>query len=229
MRDLDWIEKGRILQTAGIVHEGFRQYTNAIAVAPGTGRPYFRGARVLIDFNDLVEARKLIDKGLEIDPNSITGQILLLRTLSGDEIKNRKNEFSAFRDKTTEAQEIIAHKLMQTDPELGLEFLDFNNPKHFLLISQCFFEIGNFPDSLLFANKFINSNPREIVGFLNGGWILFEMENFDEASNFFDMALGVDKLSPEAIYGKGLALKKKGEDYEAYQRILSQIDKELII
>ena len=229
MRDLDWIEKGRILQVAGVVHEGFRQYTNAIAVAPGTGRPYFRNAEVLIDFNDFVEARKLIVKGLEIDPDSITGQILLLRTLSGDEIKNRKNEFKTISDKIPEAQAIIAQKLVQNDPELGLEFLDFNNSKHFLLISQSFFEIGNFPDSLSFANKFINSSPREITGFLTGGWASFEMGNFDEASNFFDMALGIDKLSPEALYGKGLALKKKGKEYEAYQQILSQIDKELII
>ena len=229
MRDLDWIEKGRILQTAGIVHEGFRQYTNAIAVAPGTGRPYFRNAQVLIDFNDLAEARKLIDKGLEIDPNSITGQILLLKTLSGDEIKKREKDFSIFKDKSSEAQEIIANKLMPIDPELGLDFLDSNNPKHFLLISQCFFEIGKFSESLVFINKFINFNPREISGFLSGGWISIEMDNFDEASTFFDMALGIDKLSPEAIYGKGLVLKKKGEEYEVYQTILSQIDKELII
>ncbi len=229
MRDLDWIEKGRILQSAGIVHEGFRQYNNAIAVAPGTGRPYFRNAEVLIDFNNIIEARKLIEKGLEIDSNSITGQILLLKTLSGDEIKNRKSEFSAFRDKTPEAQKLIAQKLIQNDPELGLEFLDFNNSKHFLLISQCFFQIGNFSDSLLFANKYISSNPREITGFLNGGWISFEMENLDEASNFFDMALGIDQFSPEAIYGKGSVLKKKGEEYAPYQNMLSQIDKELVI
>ena len=86
-----------------------------------------------------------------------------------------------------------------------------------------------FLDSLSFANKFINSNPREIAGFLNGGWISIRMENFDEASNFFDMALGIDTWSPDAIYGKGLALKKKGKEYGAYQLILSQIDKELVI
>ena len=229
MRDLDWIEKGRILQTAGVVHEGFRQYTNAIAVTPGTGRPYFRNAQVLIDYNKVVEARKLIVKGLEIDANSLTGHFLLLKTLSGDEIKSRINDFSIFKDKMPEAQEEIAQKLMQIDPELGLDFLDFNNPKHFLLISRCFFGMKKFPDSLSFANKYINSNPREIEGFLNGGLISIRMENFDEASNFFDMALGIDKKSPDAIYGKGLALKKKGKEYGCYQRILSQIDKELVI
>ena len=229
MRDLDWIEKGRILQTAGIVHEGFRQYSNAIVVAPGTGRPYFRNAQLLIDFNNNLEARKLIEKGLEIDPNSVTGRILLLKTLSGEEIKNREDDFSMFKENFPEAQTIIAQKLLVIDPELGLDFLDIKNPKHFLLIGQCFFEIGKYAKSLMFANKYINSNPREISGFLIGGWASIEMKDFDGASNFFDMAIGINPQSSEAIYGKGLVLKKKGEAYAPYQHILSKIDKELVI
>ena len=55
------------------------------------------------------------------------------------------------------------------------------------------------------------------------------MENYNEASNFFDMALGIDGLCSEALYGKGLAMKKKGEDYSTYQLVLSQIDNELVI
>ena len=123
----------------------------------------------------------------------------------------------------------IAEKIHELDPKLALEYLDTQNPKHYLLLSQCFFKIQKFTNSLSFANKFISSNPREISGFLNGGWISIRMENFEEASNFFDMALGIDKWSPDAIYGKGLALKKKGKEYGDYQLILSQIDKELVI
>jgi len=55
------------------------------------------------------------------------------------------------------------------------------------------------------------------------------MQAYDDAANFFDMALGVNAMSPEAIYGKGLVLKEKGEPYESYQTILTQIDKELVI
>ena len=229
MRDLDWIEKGRILQEAGIVHEGFRQYSNAIAVAPETARPYFRNAKILIDFNKILEARELIERGLVIDPKSITGQILLLKTLSGEEIKNKKANFSIFKENFPEAQSIIAQKLMKIDPKLGLDFLDINNYKHFLLISQCFFEMGKYIDSLTFVNKYIHCNPREIEGFLAGGWLSIRMEDFEEASNFFDIAMGIDSESSEAIYGKGLVMKKKGEEYETYQRILSSIDEELII
>ena len=35
------------------------------------------------------------------------------------------------------------------------------------------------------------------------------MQAYDDASDFFDMALGVNAMSPEAIYGKGLVLKEK--------------------
>ena len=229
MRDLDWIEKGRILQVAGIVHEGFRQYSNAISVAPGTGRPYFRKARALIDFDNLSEARKLIERGLEIDSNSITGKLLLLKTLSGKEIMDRIGEFSFFKGKSSRAQKIIAEKVLSIDTKLAFEFLDNNNPNHFLLLSQCFQIRGEFSDSILFANKFIQEFPRELSGFLNAGWISIEMDNLDEAIDYFDMALGIDYLCSEALYGKGIALKRKGEDFESCQTILSNIDKELVI
>lgn len=229
MRDLDWIEKGRILQVAGIVHEGFRQYSNAITVAPETGRPYFRNAQVLIDFDNLSDARELIEKGLAIDPQSISGKILLLKTLSANEIIRRKAEFLMFKETHSEAQLLIAQKIMQDDPHLALEFLDKENPGHFLLLSQCFLKISNFETSLSFVNKFIDNNPSNIEGFLTGGWISFELEDYNRAINFFDIALGCDTLCSEALYGKGLALKKKGMSYDSYQHILSQIDKDLTI
>ena len=229
MRDLDWIEKGRILQVAGIVHEGFRQYSNAISVAPGTGRPYFRNAQVMIDFNKFSEARELIEKGLEIDSNSITGKSLLLKTLSGEEIIDRIDEFLFFKEKNSQAQEIIVKKIIDIDPKLALEFLDKKNSKHFLFLSQCFLKVEEFSDSIFFAKKFIQAFPRELNGFLNAGWISIKIKDFDEAIDYFDMALGIDSLCSEAYYGKGSALKKKGEDFSSCQIILSNIDKELII
>ena len=43
------------------------------------------------------------------------------------------------------------------------------------------------------------------------------------------MAIGIDSLCSEALYGKGSALKKKGEDFSSCQIILSNINKELVI
>ena len=83
--------------------------------------------------------------------------------------------------------------------------------------------------SILFAKKFIQVFPRDLNGFLNAGWISIKIKDFDEAIDFFDMAIGIDSLCSEAFYGKGSALKKKGEDFSSCQVILSNIDKELII
>ena len=98
-----------------------------------------------------------------------------------------------------------------------------------MTLSQCFSEISDFPAALSHVNKFIDYNPRDIKGFLGGGWISIEMKAYDEAANFFDMALGVNPMSPEAIYGKGLVLKEKGGSYKSYQNILTKIDKDLVI
>ena len=43
------------------------------------------------------------------------------------------------------------------------------------------------------------------------------------------MALGVNPLCSEAIYGKGLALKEMGKSYGFHQSVLSQIDNDIII
>ena len=98
-----------------------------------------------------------------------------------------------------------------------------------MFLSQCFLKIEEFSDSILFAKKFIQAFPRDLNGFLNAGWISIKIKDFDEAIDYFDMALGIDSLCSEAYYGKGSALKKKGEDFSSCQIILSNIDKELII
>ena len=118
---------------------------------------------------------------------------------------------------------------MDINPRLALEFLDKQNPKNFLLLSQCFFKarefsIQYFLQKIILAHFLVKS-----MVFLNAGWISIEMNDFDGAIDFFDMAIGIDALCSEALYGKGSALKKKGEDFSSCQIILSNIDKELII
>ena len=97
------------------------------------------------------------------------------------------------------------------------------------MLSQCFLVREDFYESIFFAKKFVQAFPRDINGFLNAGWISIKINDFDEAIDFFDMALGIDSLCSEALYGKGSALKKKGEDFSSCQIILSNIDKELVI
>ena len=139
----------------------------------------------MIDFNKFSEARKLIEKGLEIDSNSITGKSLLLKTLSGEEIIDRIDDFLFFKEKNPQVQEIIAEKIIDIDPKLALEFLDKKNSKHFFVFKPMFFKIEEFSDSIFFAKKFIQAFPRDLNGFLNAGWISIKVNNFDEAIDYF--------------------------------------------
>ena len=124
----------------------------------------------------------------------------MLKTLSAEEVIDRIEEFLFFKEKSSQAQEIISVKILDVDPKLALEFLNKKNSKHFLLLSQCFLKIEEFSDSILFAEKFIQAFPRNLNGFLNAGWISIKIEDFDEAIDFFDMALGIDYLCSCLLY-----------------------------
>ena len=43
------------------------------------------------------------------------------------------------------------------------------------------------------------------------------------------MALGIDPFLPDAIFGKGLVLKKLGRSYDLHQKLLSEMGEELVI
>ena len=105
------------------MHEGFRQYSNAINVALGSSRPYFRKAELLIK-NDLInEAREIISRGLEIDPESITGTLLLVKTMdSGEIIDNLENLISRFPE-SLQLKQIIGSELVGDEPLKALELL----------------------------------------------------------------------------------------------------------
>ena len=229
MRDLDWIEKGRILQVAGVIHEGFRQYSNAIAVAPGTGRPYFHYAQVLIDYDKKSEAQDLIKKGLERDPDSITGQVLLVNTMSGKELLDNLESSVFPKEKTEILKTAIGEKLVEINPEMALSYFDKNDSKIFLSISQCYTKLGDFNTALIFANKYVDVNPRDIYGFLAVAWIFFDLKDYKSTIDYFDMVLGIDPFLPDALFGKGLVLKALGRSYDLQQKLLSEMGEELVI
>ena len=67
--------------SSGVIHEGIRQYNNAISAASDTSRPYFRKAKILINSDLFEEAREAVSKGLELDSESLSGQRLLIETM----------------------------------------------------------------------------------------------------------------------------------------------------
>ena len=229
MRDLDWIEKGRILEKAGVTHESFRQYTNAVSVALETSRPYFKKAEVLIGYDKFEDAKKVISDGLSRDPNSITGHKLLIQIMEPSEIiEVIDTTFSKFSN-NKEIASLLAYKLVDEKPDIALGFLDDNNFSDLILRVQCLKNIGKNDEALTFAKKAIDINPQKIDGWISAGWILYELDNFEVAESYFESALGIDISNPDALLGKALILKYKNKDFSYYNKALNAIDPELVI
>jgi len=229
MRDLDWIEKGRILEKAGVVHEGIRQYTNAVAVASETSRPYFRKAKILIDYDKKDEARDLIQKGLDIDPESITGHKFLLQVMNSKEIHKSLDSFVPIFSNNKEISSLIGHKLSDEYPELALKFLSDNDFKDLIIKFECLKNLKNDDEALIISKKVIDLEPKKIEGWILAGWCYYEMNNYSDANNYFESALGCDISSPDALVGKALVLKAQNKDFTYYNRALEAIDPELVI
>ena len=229
MRDLDWIEKGKILEKAGVVHEGIRQYTNAVTVASETSRPYFRKANILIDYDKKEEARAIIQKGLEIDPESITGHRLLLQVMNSKEVHDGLSSvFSNFRD-NKEISSLIGYKLATEYPELALNFLSDNIFEDLVIKIECLKNLERDDEAFTVSKKVIDLDPNKIDGWISAGWFSYKMDNYSDANSYFEAALGCDISNPDALVGKALVLKAQNKDFSYYNRALEAIDPELVI
>ena len=228
MRDLDWIEKGKILEKAGVVHEGIRQYTNAVTVASETSRPYFRKAKILIKYDRLKEARELVLQGLNIDPESITGSHLLIQLMNNEEVFDNLDNFSKFRD-NRDISYLIACKLVNQKPEKALKYLSEETFQDLYLKVQCLKLLKRIDEALTISKKLININPNKIEGWVSAGWCSYELDNLKDANDYFESALGCDISNPDALVGKALVLKAQNKDFSYYNRALEAIDSTLVI
>ena len=229
MRDLDWIEKGRILTDSGVLHEGLRQYSNAIAVAPETSRPYFRKAEVLIEYDKFDEALKLIEEGLALDPDSLTGHLLLVKSLDSDDLLDRIEELLTYSIKSQTLQVMIASKIIETSPSKALELLEGDNQVVLFLRAQCQRNLGDSEASLSTILKALDYDPGNLDSWLIAGWNSYDLGDFEAANHYFSCAIGCDINCPDALYGKALVLRSLGRDYSHYQMALKDINEELII
>jgi len=229
MRDLDWIEKGKILISSGVVHEGFRQYTNAISVAPETSRPYFRKGEILIK-NDLIEeAREEISRGLDLDSDSLAGYKLLLETMNSEELlSNLEKIISRFPDSLS-IKRIIGSKLSVGEPSKALDFLGEDNWDELMLRVKCYRSLSDYENALESAIKAIDVRPNSIDGWIAAGWSAFDLGELDKSNDFFDAAIGCDMHCTDALFGKASVLKRLGKDNTTYNQALSQIDPDLVI
>ena len=229
MRDLDWIEKGHILEKAGVTHESFRQYTNAVSVALETSRPYFKKAEALISYDKFVDAKKVLSDGLSRDPNSIAGHKILIQVMEPIEIiEELDTTFSKFSN-NKEIASLLAYKLVDENPNIALGFLGDNTFSDLILKVQCLKNLGKIDEAFAFAKKAIDINPSKIDGWISAGWVSYELENLEAAEGYFEAALGIDISNPDALLGKALILKSMNKDFSYYNKALNAIDPELVI
>ena len=229
MRDLDWIEKGRILHEAGVMHEGVRQYSNAINVAASTSRPYFRMAEVLLRDDRYEEAKKIVKKGLVIDPDSRTGYGLLIQSLSSLEVNADIDNLFLKLQGSKIQESALGSKLVEINPSKALELLGETNFEDIMNRVICFKNLNDNEKALSLAKQAINLKPNNVNSWVAAGWSAYDLEKYDEADVLFESALGCDIFCPDALLGKVSVMKIIGKDYSYYQRALSEIDTELVI
>ena len=229
MRDLDWIEKGRILHEAGLMHEGLRQYNNAINIASSTSRPYFKMAEVFLHDDRYEDAKEVVKKGLAVDPDSITGYILLIKCLNSSEINADIDNLISRSHGSKNIKNLLGSKLVEINPSKALEFLDEDNFESIMNRIVCFKNLNENEKALTLAKYAITLNPNNINSWVAAGWSAYDLEKYKEADNFFVSALGCDMGSPDALFGKASVMKITGKDYSYYQKALAEIDIELVI
>jgi len=229
MRDLDWIEKGRILHEAGVVHEGLRQYNNAINVASATSRPYFRMAEVLLRDDSYDRAQEVVKKGLEVDPDSITGQKLLIQSLSPLEVNTNIDDLVSKSQGLQDLKSALGSKLVEINPSKALELLDKTIFKDIMNRVVCFKNLNDNDEALNLLKHAITLEPNNVNSWVAAGWSAYDLEKYIEADTFFESALGCDISCPDALFGKASVMKVLGKDYSYYQEALNSIDPELVI
>jgi tetratricopeptide (TPR) repeat protein len=229
MRDLDWIEKGHILEQAGVVHEGLRQYSNAISVAPETSRPYFKMVDLLIKYDKFIEAEEFVKKGLLIDPDSITGYKLWIESMHPKEVAKNLEALSSKHPDSRIISSLIGYKLADEDPSRALNFLSKDDFPDLILKIQCMQNLGRKEDALDFARQAIHIHPNKIEGWVSAGWCSYELGKYVEADEYFESALGCDITSPDALHGKALVMKAMNKDFSYYNKALESIDPDLVI
>ena len=229
MRDLDWIEKGRILHEAGVLHEGLRQYTNAINVASSTSRPYFRMAEVLINDDRYKDAKEIVEKGLAVDPDSITGYSLLVQSLNPSEIDSDIENLISKSQGSKKIWSLLGSKLVDVNPSKALELLDNDNFKDIMNRIVCFKNLNDNEMALKLAKQAIIIEPDNVNSWIAAGWSAYDLERYKDADTFFDSALGCDIGCPDALFGKASVMKITGKDYSHFQKALAEIDSKLAI
>ena len=127
MRDLDWMEKGKILLNAGMSSEAERQYTNALVAHPESARARFQLAEALLELDRNEQALPLIENALELQPGSRAGRLLLARAQEWDAARETLAALQAEFPDDYDIKRRLGLHLAPREPEAALECLSLED------------------------------------------------------------------------------------------------------
>jgi tetratricopeptide (TPR) repeat protein len=227
MRDLDWIEKGKILVNAGMSGEAERQYTNALVAHPESARARFRLAESLLELDRNAQALSLIENALELQPGSRAGRLLLARAQNWDAARETLAELQAeFPDDENIKRQLGLH-LAPREPEAALAHLSLDDDAAALARCGCLRALDRSREAQAAAEAATALAPSRLEAWLALGWSALEAGDAERAGKAFDGALGCGEADPEALAGKATALEALGKPADELRRLLAEAEPEL--
>ncbi|MDP7590730.1 MAG: tetratricopeptide repeat protein [Candidatus Poseidoniia archaeon] len=224
MRDLDWMEKGKILVNAGMLDEAARQYTNALVAHPESARARFRLAESMLELDRNEQALSLIENALELQPGSRSGRLLLSRAQEWDAARKTLTDLQAeFLDDENIKRQLGLH-LASREPEAALVYLSLDDPDLALARCGCLHALDRSREAQAAAEAATALAPSRLEAWLALGWSALENGDAQRASEAFDGALGCGAADPEALAGKAASLEALGKPADELRRLLVETE-----
>ena len=227
MRDLDWMEKGKILLNAGMSSEAERQYTNALVAHPESARARFQLAEALLELDRNEQALPLIENALELQPGSRTGRLLLARAQEWDAARETLAALQAEFPDDHDIKHRLGLHLAPREPEAALECLSLEDWNSALARCGCLRALERLEEAVVAAEAATALAPDRLEAWLALGWSALEAGATERASEAFDGALGCGVADAEALVGKAAALEAAGKPADELRRLLAEAEPEL--
>ena len=219
LRDLDWLSKTDIIFKAGRSEEGFRQYNNAMAVSADLSIPFIHQAEAALRIDDKEQAKAALEKAIEANPNSLKAKLLFSDTLDNQEaitflsdIIDNPIEAPSNKTDLNSLHRKLGLLLSKERPKNALELLSSDDEEQIIAQYRCHCNLGDWKQAKSCSDKLLDSNSKNITGWLLSGWASFNNKNYASAQKSFEAALACSPDNSESILGLISTLEKSDQD-----------------
>ena len=227
LRDLDWLSKTDIIFKAGRSDEGFRQYHNAVAVSSDLSIPFIHLAEAALRIDNKEQAKLSLEKAIEANPYSLKAKLLLSDTLDTSEAISYLYDIidNQTTDSSNETDLTIIHRklglLLSTKrPNDALEFLSSEDEEQIIAQYRCYSTLSDWKKAKSCSDKLLDSNSKNLTGWLLSGWASFKNQDYTEAQKSFEAALAASPDNNESLLGLISTLEKSNQETSHLTSIL---------